>query len=70
MIVECLSAIYGMMVAALLHCKKFVKSLTKHGFKLNPYDVCVANKIVKGKQRLLFVSMLMIARSPTNMQMW
>jgi hypothetical protein len=27
-----------------------VKSLTKHGFKLNPYDGCVANKIVKGKQ--------------------
>jgi hypothetical protein len=38
------------MVAALLNYKKFVKSLTKQGFKLNPYDGCVANKIVKGKQ--------------------
>jgi hypothetical protein len=50
LIVECLNAIYGVMVAALLYYKKFVKSLTKQGFKLNPYDGCVANKIVKGKQ--------------------
>ena len=27
-----------------------MKSLTKQGFKLNPYDGCVANMIVKGKQ--------------------
>ncbi len=27
-----------------------MKSLVKQGFKLNPYDGCVANKIVKGKQ--------------------
>ena len=50
LIVECLNAVYGTMVAALLYYKKFVKSLTKHGFKLNPYDRCVANKTVKGKQ--------------------
>jgi len=50
LIVECLNAIYGTIVAALLYYKKFVKSLTKQGFKLNPYDGCVANKIVKGKQ--------------------
>jgi hypothetical protein len=50
LIVECLNAVYGMMVAALLYYKKFVKSLTKQVFKLNPYDGCVANKIVKGKQ--------------------
>ncbi len=50
LIFECLNAVYGTMVAALLYYKKFVKSLTKQGFKLNPYDGCVANKIVKGKQ--------------------
>ncbi len=33
-----------------MYYKKFVKSLTKQGFKLNPYDGCVANKIVNGKQ--------------------
>jgi hypothetical protein len=49
LIVECFNAIYGMMVAALLYHKKFVKSLTKQGFKLNPYGGCVTNKIVKGK---------------------
>jgi hypothetical protein len=36
LIVECLNAIYRTMVAALLYYKKFVKSLTKQGFKLNP----------------------------------
>ncbi len=50
LLVECLSAVYGTMVAALLYYKKFVKSLTKKGFKLNPYDGCVANKTVNGKQ--------------------
>jgi hypothetical protein len=50
LIVECLNAVYGTMVASLLYYKKFVKSLTKKGFKLNPYDGCVANKIVDGKQ--------------------
>jgi hypothetical protein len=50
LIVECLNAVYGMMVATLLYYKKFAKSLLKEGFKLNPYDGCVANKIVDGKQ--------------------
>ena len=50
LIVECLNDVYGTMVAALLYYKKFAKSLVKQGFKLNPYDGCVANKIVKGKQ--------------------
>ena len=50
LIVECLNAVYGTMVAALLCYKKFVKSIKSQAFKLNPYDGCVANKIVKGKQ--------------------
>jgi hypothetical protein len=29
---------------------KFVKSLKSKGFKLNPYDPCVANKQVNGEQ--------------------
>ena len=45
--VECLNAIYGTMVAALLYYKKFMKSLQNHGFKLNG---CVANKTVNGNQ--------------------
>jgi len=50
LIVEFFNAVYGTMVAALLYYKKFVKSLTKQGFKLNLYDGCVANKMVNGKQ--------------------
>ncbi len=37
LIVECLNAVYGTMVAALLYHKKFVKSLKSKGLKLNPY---------------------------------
>ncbi len=36
-------------MVALLYYKKFVRSLTKQGYKINPYDGCVANKVVKGK---------------------
>jgi hypothetical protein len=43
LIVRCLNAIYGTMVASLQYYKKFTKSLDK-GFSLNPYDPCVANK--------------------------
>ena len=43
-------SLYGTMVASLLYYKKFVKSLKSKGFKLNPYDPCVANKQVKGEQ--------------------
>ena len=47
---QCLKAVYGTMVAALLYYKKFVKSLMKQGYKINPYDGCMADKVVKGKQ--------------------
>jgi hypothetical protein len=69
LIVECLNAVYGTMVTALLYYKKFVKSLTKQGFKLNPYDGCVANRIVNGKQ-ITICFHVDIARSPPNAQRW
>jgi hypothetical protein len=50
LLVQCLNAVYGTMVAALLYYKKFVKSLTKQGYKINPYNGCMANKVVKRKQ--------------------
>ncbi len=49
-LVQCWTALYGTMVALLLYYKKFVKSLKSKGFKLNPYDPCVANKQVNGEQ--------------------
>ncbi len=49
---QCLNAFYGTILAALLYDKMFKKSLTntKQGYKINPYDGCMANKVVKGKQ--------------------
>ena len=48
--VHLLNALYGIMKVALLYYKCFVRDITVIGFKLNPYDPCVANKIVHGKQ--------------------
>ncbi len=53
LLVQCLNAVYGTMVAALLYYKKFVKSLTKQGYKINPYEGCLANKVIKGKQVMI-----------------
>ena len=43
-------AIYGLLVSAMLFYRKLATDLQGYGFELNPYDPCVANKIVKGKQ--------------------
>ena len=43
-------AVYGMMKSALLFYRKLVADLISIGFKINPYDPCVANKMVNGKQ--------------------
>jgi hypothetical protein len=50
LLVQCQNALYGTMVASLLYYRKFVKSLTDVGFITNPYDPCVANNIIEGKQ--------------------
>jgi hypothetical protein len=50
LLVQCQNALYGTMVASLLYYRKFAKSLTDIGFVINPYDPCVANKIIEGKQ--------------------
>jgi hypothetical protein len=50
LLVQCQNAPYGTMVASLLYYRKFVKSLTEIDFIINPYDPCVANKIIEGEQ--------------------
>ena len=50
LLVQCLTTLYGTMVALLLYYKKFVKRLKLNGFRLNPYDLCMANKQVKEEQ--------------------
>jgi hypothetical protein len=48
--VRCSKAIYGTLNAALLSYKKLIGHLEKWDFKMNPYDPCVWNKMVNGKQ--------------------
>ena len=43
-------SLYGLLRSALLFYKKIVADLESDGFVLNPYDSCVANKVVNGKQ--------------------
>jgi hypothetical protein len=45
-----LKALYGTLQSALLFYKKLKKDLEGIGFKINPYDPCVANRTVNGKQ--------------------
>ena len=50
LLVQCQNALYGTMVTSLLYYRKFTKILTDVGFKINPYDPCVANKMINGQQ--------------------
>jgi nanoRNase/pAp phosphatase (c-di-AMP/oligoRNAs hydrolase) len=43
-------ALYGMLQAALLFWRNLSGFLMEHGFELNPYDECVANKSINGTQ--------------------
>ena len=51
---KCNAAMYGMMRSALLFYRKLRGNLEYFGFKVNPYDPCVANKIVEGTQMTTF----------------
>jgi hypothetical protein len=42
------------MSVSLLYYRKLVNSLTYIDFVINPYDPCVANKIIEGKQMTIF----------------
>jgi Reverse transcriptase (RNA-dependent DNA polymerase)/Zinc knuckle len=48
--VQLKKALYGTLQAALLFWKDLSGKLEKWGFEFNPYDNCVANKIINGKQ--------------------
>ena len=43
-------ALYGCLESALLWYDLYSNTLKKLGFTLNPYDRCVANKVINGKQ--------------------
>jgi hypothetical protein len=48
--VRVIKAIYGLLESAMLFYRKLRNDLEKTGFKVNPYDPCVANKTINGKQ--------------------
>jgi Reverse transcriptase (RNA-dependent DNA polymerase) len=48
--VRLIKAIYGCVQSALLWYKLFYGTLEKMGFVLNPYDPCIANCMIDGKQ--------------------
>ena len=50
LLLQCHNAIYGTMLTSLLYYKKFVKSLLSIRFEINPYDPCIANKMINSKQ--------------------
>jgi hypothetical protein len=50
MYVQLQKALYGTLTAALLFWNSLVEHLTSEGFEANPYDSCVMNKMVDGKQ--------------------
>ena len=43
-------ALYCCLKSALLFYENLVGDLETYGFKINPYDPCVANKMIGGKQ--------------------
>ena len=47
---EVLKALYGLLQSALLFYKKLRKDLEDIGFEVNPYNPCVVNMLVNGKQ--------------------
>jgi hypothetical protein len=48
--VEMKKVLYGVLQSSLLYYKKFRKDLEGIGFVVNPYDPCVANRIINGSQ--------------------
>ena len=47
--VRLMKALYGLLRSALLFYKKLRADLEKMGFEVNPYDPCVANKMINHK---------------------
>jgi len=51
--IHILNAMYGIMKVVLLYYQCFMADIQGISFKLNPYDPCVANKLVDGKELTL-----------------
>ena len=51
--IKIINALYGIMKVALLYYHHFIWNIKAKQFVLNPYDPCIANKMVDGKQLTL-----------------
>ena len=47
-------ALYGILILALLFYERQGVDMKGKGFELNPYDLCVANKMIGGKQMTVY----------------
>ena len=47
---ELLKELYGMLIASLLLYQKLGKDLESNGFKVNTYDPCVSNNMIRDKK--------------------
>jgi hypothetical protein len=65
-------ALYGCMKSAIIWYETFCGTLKDLGFKLNPYDPCVANKFVNGKQLTIawFVDDTKISHADSKVVDW
>jgi len=48
--VRLLKAMYGTLTAPILWYKLFASTIMEMGFVINPYNLCVANREINGKQ--------------------
>jgi len=46
-------ALYGMLKSSILYYKKFRAYIESIGFVVNPYDPCVANRMIEGNQQTI-----------------
>ena len=61
-------ALYGMLQFALLYYKKFKKDIEQIGFKINPYDPCVTNRMINGSQHTIIWNLADIKSSHVDEQ--
>jgi hypothetical protein len=55
LLVQYQNALYVTMVTSLLYYWKSIKSLTDIDFVINPYDMCIANKLIEGEHMTICV---------------
>ena len=55
LITQCMNEIYGTMVASLMYYCRFLKTLKLNKFKMDLYDICVANRLVNGLQKSIIL---------------